>query len=266
MDKLLEMLGANKLDESTQTQIREKLETLVEVKAQEKVNAILKEEKDKLVESYETKFEEYKEEITGKFSNFVDSVLDEELTIPDKIVEYAKKGELYSDLIEQFKLRLGVDEGLLDEEVKGLLREAKEEIIRLRDDLNSQISENLEVRKDAQELASEIYLRRKCDGLTEDQKKYVLEMLDGVVDKTEIDRKFDVILEAYKEKVDEKKVDEKDDEEKKGKGKVDEEEDEEQDEEEDEEEEEETKKKDESSSPFKNYVKLYQKVLQENKI
>jgi len=267
MDKLLEMLGANKLDESTQTQIKEKLETLVEVKAQEKLNSILKEEKDKLVESYEAKFEEYKEEITGKFSNFVDSVLDEELTIPDKIIEFAKKGELYHDLIEQFKIRLSVDEGLLDEEVRGLLKESKEEILRLRDDLNKQINENLEVRKDAQELASEIYLRRKCEGLTEDQRKYVMEMLDGITDKSEMDRKFDVILESYKEKVEEKK----DEKETKGKGKVEEEEeedDEEEKEEEDDEEEEEVKKKkkDESLSPFENYVKQYQKVLQENKI
>jgi hypothetical protein len=50
------------------------------------------------------------------------------MTIPDKVLEYARKGELYSDLIEQFKVRLGVDEGLLDEEVKALLKEAKTEI------------------------------------------------------------------------------------------------------------------------------------------
>ena len=245
MDKLLEMLGANKLDESTQTQIKEKLETLIEVKAQEKVNVILKEEKDKLVESYEGKFEEYKEEITGKFSNFVDSVLDEELTIPDKIIEFAKKGELYHDLIEQFKIRLSVDEGLLDEEVKGLLKEAKEEILKLRENMNKQIEENLETRKDAQEMASEIYLRRKCDGLTEGQKKYVMEMLDSVTDKSEIDKKFDIILEAYKDdedKDDEDKDDDDDDDDKKD------------------------DEKDESSNPFKDVMNQYVKVLQENKI
>ena len=268
MDKLLEMLGANKLDESTQKQISEKLETLIEVKAQEKVNAILKEEKDKLVESYEGKFEEYKEEITGKFSNFVDSVFEEELTIPDKIIEFAKKGELYHELIEQFKIRLSVDEGLLDEEVKGILKEAKEEILELREKMNKQIEENLEIRKDTQELASEVYLRRKCDGLTEGQKKYVMEMLDGVLDKSEIDKKFEVILEAYKEDDEEE---EDDDEKKDEKKKVDEEDDEEEDDEkkkddDDEDEEEDDEKKDESLSPFQNVVKQYVKVLQEGKI
>jgi len=276
MDKLLEMLGANKLDESTQTQIKEKLETLIGVKAQEKVNTILKEEKDKLVESYEGKFEEYKEEITGKFSNFVDSVLDEELTIPDKIIEFAKKGELYHDLIEQFKIRLSVDEGLLDEEVKGLLKEAKEEILKLRESMNKQIEENLETRKDAQEMASEIYLRRKCDGLTEGQKKYVMEMLDSVTDKSEIDKKFDIILEAYKEEDDEDDDDKKDkddeDDDKKGKGSVDEKDEEDDDDDDDkkdkddEDDEDDDDKKDESSSPFKDVMKQYVKVLQENKI
>ena len=263
MDKLLEMLGANKLDESTQTQISERLETLIEVKAQEKVNSILKEEKDKLVESYEGKFEEYKEEITGKFSNFVDSVLDEELTIPDKVIEFAKKGELYHDLIEQFKIRLSVDEGLLDEEAKNLLKEAKDEILKLRKDLNESIETNLEIRKDAQEMASEIYLRRKCDGLTEGQKTYVLEMLDNITDKAEIDKKFDIILEAYKDKVDEeekKDDEEEEEEEEKGKGKVDEEEEEE--EKKDDEEEEE---KNEDKSPFEAVVDQYKKMLRENK-
>lgn len=264
MEKLLEMLGADKLDESTQTQIKDKLETLIEIKAQEKVNKVLKEEKEKLVESYENKFEEYKEEITSKFSNFVDSVLDEELTIPDKILEFAKKGELYHDLIEQFKIRLSVDEGLLDEEIKNLLKEAKEEIIGLRKDLNDKISENLEVRKDAQELAAEIYLRRKCDGLTEGQKSYVMEMLDNITDKSEIDKKFDIILEAYKkdkqeeEEVKEEEDKEEEEEDKKGKGKVDKEE-----EEEDEDDEEDV---DESNGPFSEAVKGYLKVLQENSI
>ena len=48
--------------------------------------------------------------------------------------DYAKKGELYSDVIEQMQIRLGVDEGLLDEEIKQLLLEAKEKIQTLREE------------------------------------------------------------------------------------------------------------------------------------
>lgn len=197
MEKLLELLGVQKLEESEQEVIKEKLQALIEVKAQELLESKLEDEKQKLIEAYEEKFENYKEDITGKFSNFVDEILEQELQIPEKVLEYARKGELYADLIEQFKVRLGVDEGLLDEEVKALLKEAREEIVKLRDELNESISERLQTKQDATELAAEVYLHRKTKGLTEGQKEHVLEMLDGVTDREEIDRKFDIIVEAY---------------------------------------------------------------------
>ena len=197
MDKLLEMLGIQKLDEQEQKVIKEKLETLIDLKAKEIIDERLQEEKDKLIEQYEEKFDAYKEDITSKFSNFVDDILDEQMTIPDKVLEFARKGELYSDLIEQFKVRLGVDEGLLDEEVKALLKEAKTEIQNLRKQLDESISEKLEVKGDAQDLAAELYVRKKCDGLTVEQSVHVIQMLEGIKDKNEIDRKFEVIIEAY---------------------------------------------------------------------
>ena len=211
MDKLLEMLGVQKLDEKEQDAIKEKLETLIELKAKEAVDEMLKTEKDKLIEKYEEKFDAYKEDITSKFSNFVDEILDEQMAIPDKVLEYARKGELYSDLIEQFKVRLGVDEGLLDEEVKALLKEAKTEIQKLRKDLDKSISERLEVKSDAQDLAAELYIRKKCDGLTVEQSTQVMQMLEGVKDRTEIDKKFEVIVEAYNGNMDNDDDDDDDD-------------------------------------------------------
>ena len=262
MDKLLALLGVEKLDESAQGKIKEKLEIIIEGKVKEQLTAKLTEEKEKLVDIYESKFEEYKEEITSKFSNFVDSVLDEEMTIPDKILEFAKKGELYHDLIEQFKIRLSVDEGLLDKEVKSLLKESKDEIEKLRDDLDKKIAEGLEIKKDAQELAAELYLRQKCDGLTEAQNKHMIEMLEGVFNQEEIDRKFDIILETLKVDEMDDKDDKKDEEEeedgddKDGKGKVD-----------SEEEEDDEEKKDESTNnPFKQAVNEYVQVLQDRKL
>jgi len=269
MDKLLEMLGVQKLEEKEQNSIKEKLETLIELKAKEAVDELLQTEKDKLIEQYEEKFDAYKEDITSKFSNFVDEILDEQMQIPEKVLEYARKGELYSDLIEQFKVRLGVDEGLLDEEVKALLKEAKTEIQNLRSKLDESISDKLEVTGDAQDLAAELYLYKKCDGLTTEQSTHVMQMLEGVKDRNEIDKKFDFIVEAYKENDDEdededddddedndkkkkkKKDDKKDESEKHGKGKVLNEEDED---------------LDEDTGPFDAYLNRYLTVLKENKM
>jgi len=271
MNKLLEMLGVHKLDEKEQDAIKEKLETLIELKSKEIVDEMLKAEKEKLIEQYEEKFEAYKEDITSKFSNFVDEILDEQMTIPEKVLEYARKGELYSDLIEQFKVRLGVDEGLLDEEVKALLKEAKQEIQNLRNKLDENIAEKLEVKGDAQDLAAELYVRRKCDGLTVEQSNHVMAMLEGIKDRNEIDRKFTVIVEAYKaddddddddddkkkmKKKDKKKDDDDDDDDdmdegKKGKGKVINED---------------IDLDEDDDSPFKAHLNRYLNVLKENKL
>ena len=296
MDKILELLGANKLNEDTQADLKEKLQTIVEVEAKKLSNAQLNEAKQQLVEDYEHKFEEYKEDITQKFSNFVDNVLEKELVIPERILEFARKGELYHDLIEQFKVRLSVDQGLLDEEVKSLLKEAKDEIVRLRKDMDTHISENLELQKDAQEMAAALYLHDKCKGLTESQKDHMFSILSGIIDKTEIDRKFEIVKESERfdpveigddegEKVIQKmrkksdpknNEDQVEEDEKYGKGhsEVNEQDDDEDEDEEDEDMKKKKKKDDgdededdedmnESTNPFKSYKDMYLKVLKE---
>lgn len=198
LDKIFEMLGIDKLDESKQSEVKEKLQSIIEVKVEEATKEKLAEEQEKLVEDFEKKFEEYKEDITSKFSNFVDSVLDEELNIPEKVMEYARKGELYEDVIEQLKVRLAIDEGLLDEEVKGLLKEAREEIKSLRDDVNSLTESKFELEDDAKKMAAALYLQEKCEGLPESRKKKVISLLEDITDKDKIDEKFDIVLETVK--------------------------------------------------------------------
>ena len=199
IEKVLEMLGVEKLDESKQSEIQETLSTIIEAKAEElatsKVEEGLVDAKEKLVEEFETKFEDYKDDVTSKFSNFVDGILEEEMVIPEKIVRYARLGELYEDLIDQFKVRLAIDENLLNDEVKGMLGEAKEEIITLRDDVNELTGTKLQLEQDAKQMATHIFLRKKCDGLMESQKTAVLNILEGS-SQEDIESKFDVIVES----------------------------------------------------------------------
>ncbi|HRR49300.1 MAG TPA: hypothetical protein P5293_05035 [Bacteroidales bacterium] len=199
MEEILKVLGIEKLDESQITSIKEKLDAIVDVKSRERADSLLKEESEKLIEEYEGKFEEYKNDITSKFSNFVDQVLEEELKLPEKIVDYAKKGELYDDVIQELKVRLAIDEGVLNEEIRELLREAKEEIIRLKDELNKETAGRLQAEEDARALASHLYLRKKCDGLTESQRRKVIDLLGDLNEKTEIDRKFQIVVDTVLE-------------------------------------------------------------------
>lgn len=203
--KIMEILKVDKLDENSQTEIKTYLENLVEVKAVElteekleehktELEALKENQKEELVSKYETLFEEYKEDIISKFSNFVDTILDEEMSIPDTIVEYARKGELYADLIDQFKVKLSIDEGVLEGEVKEILSEAKEEIISLQEQLNKVIAENLTYQKDSSELASNLYKHTLCADLSEDKRKVMMSLLENINEKNDIDQKFNKLL------------------------------------------------------------------------
>jgi hypothetical protein len=196
LDEITKVLGVDKLEEAQQAEIKGKLETIIDVAARERADSLLKEEKEILVKEFENKFEDYKNDITSKFSNFVDSVLDEELEIPEKVLKYARKGELYDELIEQFKTRLAIDEGVLDEEVKGLLKEAKDEITTLKAKINSLMKESMELKADATEMAANLYLRKKCDGLSESQRTRILNILGDIKDKAEIDKKFKYVVDG----------------------------------------------------------------------
>ena len=257
-EKILELLKVENLDEAVQDEVKQKLQDIVEVQATEKANSLLESEKEKLLAEFEQKFDDYKEEITSKFSNFVDAVLDEELTIPEKIEEFARKGELYSDVIEVFKTRLAVDEGMLNDEVSNLLSEAKETITDLRGQLDTQIAENLEVKEDAQTFAVQLYLRDKMEGLTESQRKHVLDILGDSKSKDEIDRKFDIVVESMGIKVDEDKeeIDEDANEDNKdGKGVTEVSDDNDKED-----------KIEEDSSPWKTYLDSYATTLKTNKL
>jgi DNA-directed RNA polymerase subunit RPC12/RpoP len=204
MNKILESLGIKDLDGSKQRELVESFEVLVEGRAKELAEKIveerLSEEEETLKEKYEGLFEEYKSTITSEFSNFVDSVIEEELHIPEKVMEYARLGELYHDIVEQFKMRMAIDEGILDNEVKEILEEAKEEITSLKEDVNSLTRDNLTLKKDAQEMAASLYIEEKCEGLTPKQKRYVKRVLDGEIVKEDIDRKFDILVDSVNEK------------------------------------------------------------------
>lgn len=202
LDKVYELLQVEKLDESQQQEIKDKVNEVVEMKAKELAKEMsekaVEEVKEELIEDYEKKYEDYKEDVISKFSNFVDDILEQEMQIPEKVLEYAKKGELYEPLIEQFKIRMGIDEGALQDDVKEILKEARDEIRKLKDQVNEARKEKMELEEDATEMATHIYLRKKCDGLSEGVKKKVMSLLEDASSKDEIDRKFDLIVDSVK--------------------------------------------------------------------
>lgn len=223
MDKILKMLGIEKLDESKQTDVKAKLDEIVDLKVQEKLQEKTEELKTTLNEEYQEKFEEYKTDITDKFSSFLDTVIDEEMEIPEKVLKYAKLGEDYEELVEMFKSKLAIDEDRIDEETKKLLEDCKTEIGTLKEEVNELTKEKMKHEHNARKLAAGLYLEEKCDTLTLKQAERVKKILEGITSQEEIDRKFEILVESLDEEGNEEdKSKEELDEEKKeteGKGK-----------------------------------------------
>jgi len=198
MDKILEMLGIDKLDEAKINELKALLEAIIETKANELLEGKIEEEKVKLVEEMEVKFDTYKEDITSKFSNFIDDILEEELVLPENVLEFAKLGEEYKPLIESFKTKLAIDAGVLDEEVKSILKEAKDEIVKLQSEKDELTSTKLTLEVENAKVTNENYLLTKCEGLTPSQKKKVMSVLEGA-SKEDVDKKFDVVIKLNEE-------------------------------------------------------------------
>lgn len=226
MTKIFEILKVDQLDESAREDVAKYLGEVVELKAKERAvelsEGVLAEEKERLTEEFAAKFEEYKDDISDKWSGFVEKVIEEEVQIPDSIKEFAALGETYQPLLEAIRTQLAISEGSVDEEAKALLREAKEEIVSLRSEVNRLMSENMTLTEDAKAMATHIYLRKKCDGLTEAQKTTVMTMLSDLTDVKAINEKFEFVLEnILNEKKKAKKEDDEDDEDKEDEDKED---------------------------------------------
>ena len=206
LTKIYESLGIDKLDEKKQTEIKLQLDETVELKAKEISLTKIEEQKETIIEEYEGKFESYKTDITSKFSSFIDDILEQEMSIPQHVMDFAHKGEMYEPIIEMFKTKLSIDEGTLTDEVKELMKDAKDEIQILKDKLNTITSEKIELKEDCQKMAVDIYLRKKCDGLQEAKKIKIMSLLEGIEDTDEVDRKFDILTDQISSKINEEEM------------------------------------------------------------
>lgn len=206
MDKLKTIFQKLELSEDVLNELVKEVQTLVEIsvkdqvekekeKIQEELNKQNEEWKNSEIGKLEEKFEEYKESIVKKFSDFVDHVITEEIEIPEQVREYARKGQIYEPIIEEFKTKIAVDQGLIDEEVKSILKEAKDKIIELENKNDELFGELLNLREESEKNAIKAHLLEKCEDLTLEQKEFMKRVLGDASSIEEIDEKFDIVLE-----------------------------------------------------------------------
>lgn len=184
----------NELEGFIDELVTEKAKLLVQEKLEKALEPAIENAREELLNEYEEKFEEYKEHITSQFSNFVDSVLEEELKIPDYIKEWANVGEKYHDFIQEFRSHIAIDEGCVNEKAQTLICDSRAEIEKLTNEINELTAKNLELHEDAHKLALDAYINEKCENLTTYQRSRMIPLLKGETSVDRINERFDFIL------------------------------------------------------------------------
>ena len=119
-----------------------------------------------------------------------------------EVIEYnVQEIEAYQDLINDIKIRMTVDAGLLDDEIKSLLKECKQEILTLKQNISDLQQDNLETFEACRIMSLQIHTNYRLMEIKDDVKREKLkklllttdaDMLYMDVDK--VDNMFDVIL------------------------------------------------------------------------
>lgn len=194
MDILAKLKGVlseedlTKFEGAVKDMVSEKVKILVEseiVKLEDKaeefctkeVSERLKTEKTKLIKEYDEKLTKFEENIVEKLDLFLESEITS--NISNEMIEKIAINETFRPIVEDIAKIFEEKYVALDTEGFGILKEAKEEIIKLEDSASSTIAEKMELQNENDKLKSGILFLEKTEGLTKTQKEKVLTLIEG---------------------------------------------------------------------------------------
>jgi len=229
---------SGKLDTLLETRVDAKVKfktEVIEEEAREKYESLLKEATDKFetglksveekayskAKSYKTKLKEdvettlkdiqekkdeeiaqFKTTMTEKLDKYLNYELDKR--IPEVYVEEAAKCQIFEPVVTKFK-KVMEESGInINEENFGIVKNAREEIVKLREELASSVKENMEVVNENKDMKRSMEISAVCDGLTSAQREKTEKLLEGC-EAGEVKTKFAAIRDFIIEGVDEDK-------------------------------------------------------------
>lgn len=219
-------LISEKIESVVDARVESKLELekeLVEAEVKEKYDSILAEKTEsfekqvqeleestvakceefrtKLTEETQKQIEELKEQKAEEMETFTESIitkLDEYLdleiskAIPEDQVENSAKVAVLEPIVKGFKDVFNENYMRFDEEQFGLLKESREEILKLRTELAESVKSQMEQNKELKSFERDVKISKVCEGLTEPQCERAKKLLEGV-DASEVESRFKMI-------------------------------------------------------------------------
>jgi hypothetical protein len=217
---------SEKLDRLIETRVDGKVKfqtEVLEAEAKEKYDALLKESTSKyettltnvesktveLAEAHKSKLEDqvktlseelktkkneevasFKKDIVEKLDKYLEMELDKK--IPDTYVEAVAQVSVLNPIVEGFKKTMEDNYIKFDEENFGLLKDAKEEIMKLREESATSVKESMEFNSELKDLKRSVKISEVCEGLTDSQRERATKLLESY-DEGEIGERYDAI-------------------------------------------------------------------------
>ena len=177
-----------KFESAVKDMIDEKVNILVESKTSEleakaeefcvkEVNERMKVEKENLIEEYDSKLEKFENNLVEKLDLFLETEVTN--NISDDMIKKIAINETYRPIVEDIAKIFEEKYVALDTEGYGILKEAKEEIVKLEEEVSNNIADKMELQTENDKQKSVILYLERVEGLSKTHKSKVLTMIEG---------------------------------------------------------------------------------------
>jgi hypothetical protein len=151
-----------------------------------------------VVEKYENTIKkdakEFQDRLVEEISNYLDLYL--EKTVPAKQIAEAVENVKAVNTIKQIRQLVGINEEFIDSEVKEALVDGKKTIDSLKNELNSVIKENVELKHKANKAEAHIILEQKTADMPSAKKAFINKLLANKAPEY-IEENFSYVVEMF---------------------------------------------------------------------
>jgi hypothetical protein len=177
-------------------ELKKKYDKIAEDFVKEEVEKRSTEEKTKLVESYDKKLSDLEKKIVSKLNSFLEHVIVEQIS--DELLNKIAINETLLPVVNNIKKIFTESHIEIDSEGENIVRELTTKVEKAEKELSEAIAKNIVLEGKFEKATTFLMISEKTSGLTNTEKKQVVEMFkDKKFD--EVDKKIDDYITLIKE-------------------------------------------------------------------